>query len=69
MGVRELKYLAFALTLSAVVLLAPAAKAIHTCGQMLGSCLVHIDPVVIPKPAPAPQPVKPAPQPAPRPTK
>jgi len=32
------------------ILAAPNAMAIHTCGQPLGSCLAHWDPITIPKP-------------------
>ena len=37
------------LVLAIGVLASPNAMAVHTCGQMLGSCLPHTDPVVLPK--------------------
>ena len=41
------------------ILAAPNAKAVHTCGQMLGSCLAHFDPIVLPKPVKPVPPAKP----------
>lgn len=38
----------WSLILVAGILAAPSAMAVHTCGQMLGSCLPHIDPIVLP---------------------
>ncbi len=46
-------------TLAIGVFFSSNAMAIHTCGQMLGSCLVHLAPTPIIKPAPVPEPVKP----------
>ena len=58
----------------AIVLFSPSAMAIHTCGQILGSCLVHIDPIVLPieKPQKIERTARPIqqyqPMPGPRPT-
>ncbi len=50
----------FAISALAIgILAAPNAMAIHQCGQLLGSCLVHIDPIVLPEPVPAPVPAVP----------
>jgi len=35
------------------------AMAVHTCGQLLGSCIPHLAPTPIIKPAPVPKPVEP----------
>lgn len=35
------------------------AMAVHTCGQLLGSCLPHLGPTPIITPKPAPEPAKP----------
>ncbi len=41
-----------ALTLAFGLLSAPSAMAIHTCGQLLGSCMAHTLPTPIPQPQP-----------------
>lgn len=41
---------ALILSVSIVIFTAPSAMAVHKCGQLLGSCLVHLDPTPIIKP-------------------
>lgn len=46
---------------------APSAMAVHTCGQLLGSCLPELDPTPTPVPTPVPPAPVPIPVPAPQP--
>ena len=49
------------------ILAAPSAMAVHKCGQLMGSCLVHLSPTPIIRPAPPPisvEPVRPIIRPA-----
>jgi len=39
------------------------AMAVHTCGQLLGSCIPHLAPTPIIKPPPVQEPVKPVARP------
>lgn len=41
------------------VFFSSSAIAVHTCGQLLGSCIPHLDPTPIITPKPVPEPAKP----------